>query len=74
MFGYSVKKSFTSVADQSWWQYIYLYTRIKKFSFMEVYIQKNLFKKLLYALIWYKIIIINYIKIFPTNQLSMDTY
>lgn len=72
MFGYSVKKSFTSVADQSWWQYIYLYTRIKKFSFMKVYIQ-SLFKKLLYALTWYKIII-NYIKIFPTNQLSMDTY
>lgn len=72
MFGYSVKKSFTSVADQSWWQYIYLYTRIKKFSFMKVYIQ-SLFKKLLYALTWYKIII-TYIKIFPKNQLSMDTY
>lgn len=45
MFGYSVKNSFTSVADQSWWQYIYLYTRIKKFSFMKVYIQ-SLLKKL----------------------------
>lgn len=72
MFGYSVKNSFTRVVDQSWWQYIYLYAKIKKFSLMKAYIQ-SLLKNLLYALTWYKIII-NYIKVFPTNQLSMDTY